>query len=88
MYQHILIPTDGSELAQKAVTHGLSSGERCWCEGYGAHRLGLVQVYDVPSSKVNLGYKGWIGERQSHEPDGGREPVGSLALTGRRESAV
>ena len=24
MYQHILIPTDGSELAQKAVTHGLS----------------------------------------------------------------
>jgi hypothetical protein len=24
MYRHILIPTDGSELAQKAVTHGLS----------------------------------------------------------------
>ena len=24
MYQHILIPTDGSKLAEKAVTHGLS----------------------------------------------------------------
>ena len=24
MYQHILIPTDGSELAESAVTHGLS----------------------------------------------------------------
>ena len=24
MYQHILIPTDGSELAQKAITNGLS----------------------------------------------------------------
>jgi nucleotide-binding universal stress UspA family protein len=24
MYQHILIPTDGSELAERAVTHGLS----------------------------------------------------------------
>ena len=24
MYRHILIPTDGSELAERAVTHGLS----------------------------------------------------------------
>jgi len=24
MYRHILIPTDGSELAEQAVTHGLS----------------------------------------------------------------
>jgi len=24
MYQHILIPTDGSEVAERAVTHGLS----------------------------------------------------------------
>ena len=24
MYRHILIPTDGSELAEHAVTHGLS----------------------------------------------------------------
>jgi nucleotide-binding universal stress UspA family protein len=24
MYRHILIPTDGSELAQKAVIHGLA----------------------------------------------------------------
>ena len=24
MYRHFLIPTDGSELAERAVTHGLS----------------------------------------------------------------
>jgi nucleotide-binding universal stress UspA family protein len=28
MYQHILIPTDGSELAERAVTHGLSLAKR------------------------------------------------------------
>src|SRR5262245_50312477 len=28
MYKHILIPTDGSELAQKAVQHGLALAKR------------------------------------------------------------
>src|SRR6185436_6502003 len=53
MYQHILIPTDGSELAHKAVTHGLSLAK-----SVGAKVTALVveasfNVYDVPPSKIN-----------------------------------
>ena len=29
MYQHILIPTDGGELSQKAVTHGFDLAKLC-----------------------------------------------------------
>ena len=54
MYRHILIPTDGSELAHKAVTHGLSLAK-----SVGAKVTALVveasfNVYDLPASKVNL----------------------------------
>ena len=54
MYRHILIPTDGSELAHKAVTHGLSLAK-----SVGAKITALVveasfNVYDLPASKVNL----------------------------------
>jgi nucleotide-binding universal stress UspA family protein len=52
MYRHILIPTDGSELADKAVVHGLSLAK-----SVGAKITALVveptfNVYDVPSSKM------------------------------------
>jgi nucleotide-binding universal stress UspA family protein len=54
MYRHILIPTDGSELAHKAVAHGLSLAK-----SVGAKVTALVveasfNVYDLPSSKMNL----------------------------------
>jgi len=53
MYRHILIPTDGSELAHKAVTHGL-----LLAKAVGAKITVLTvepsfNVYDVPSSKMN-----------------------------------
>ena len=52
MYRHILIPTDGSELAHRAVVHGLSLAK-----SVGAKITALVveptfNVYDVPSSKM------------------------------------
>jgi len=52
MYQHILLPTDGSELAHKAVTHGLSLAK-----SVGAKVTALIveasfSVYDLPSSKM------------------------------------
>ena len=52
MYRHILIPTDGSELANRAVIHGLSLAK-----SIGAKITALVveptfNVYDVPSSKI------------------------------------
>ena len=34
MYRHILIPTDGSELAERAVTHGLSLAKRALASLY------------------------------------------------------
>ena len=52
MYRHILIPTDGSELANRAVMLGLSLAK-----SIGAKITALVveptfNVYDVPSSKI------------------------------------
>jgi nucleotide-binding universal stress UspA family protein len=52
MYQHILIATDGSALAQTAVSHGLSLAK-----SVGAKVTALIvetsfNVYDVPSSRV------------------------------------
>ena len=52
MYQHILIPTDGSALAERAVTHGLSLAK-----AVGAKVTTIVveapfDVYSVPESKI------------------------------------
>jgi len=52
MYRHILIPTDGSELAQRAVTHGLALAK-----AVGAKVSALVvehsfNVFTVPESKI------------------------------------
>ena|SRR5258706_6963738 len=52
MYRHILIPTDGSELAQRAVQHGLSLAK-----AVGARATALVvehsfDVFSVPQSKI------------------------------------
>ena len=54
MYQHILIPTDGSDLAQKAIVHGLS-----FAKAVGAKVTALTvepsfNVYDVPGSRANM----------------------------------
>ena len=54
MYRHILIPTDGSEFAHKAVTHGLSLAK-----SVGAKVTALIveasfNVYDLPASRINL----------------------------------
>jgi nucleotide-binding universal stress UspA family protein len=53
MYRHILIPTDGSDLAHRAVTHGLALAK-----AVGAKVTALIveasfNVYGVPSSRVN-----------------------------------
>ena len=52
MYRHILIPTDGSELAQRAVSHGLALAK-----AVGAKASALIiehsfNVFDVPESKM------------------------------------
>jgi nucleotide-binding universal stress UspA family protein len=52
MYRRILIATDGSALAEKAVSHGLSLAK-----SVGAKVIALIveapfNVYDVPESRV------------------------------------
>jgi len=54
MYRHILIPTDGSELAHKAVVHGLSLAKTVGAKVTALTVEASFNVYDVPSSKVNL----------------------------------
>jgi nucleotide-binding universal stress UspA family protein len=54
MYRHILIPTDGSELAHKAVVHGLSLAKAVGAKVTTLTVEASFNVYDVPASKMNL----------------------------------
>lgn len=52
MYRHILIPTDGSELAHRAVSHGLSLAKSVGAKITALTVEGSFDVYTVPASKV------------------------------------
>jgi nucleotide-binding universal stress UspA family protein len=52
MYRHILIPTDGSELAHKAVMHGLSLARSVGAKVTALTVEPSFNVYDVPASMV------------------------------------
>jgi nucleotide-binding universal stress UspA family protein len=52
MYRHILIPTDGSELAGKAVRHGLSLAKAVGAKVTALTVEGSFDVYTVPASRV------------------------------------
>jgi nucleotide-binding universal stress UspA family protein len=52
VYRHILIPTDGSELAQKAVTQGLALAKVLSAKVTALTVEASFNVYDVPSSRV------------------------------------
>src|SRR5262245_17742703 len=52
MYRHILIPTDGSELARRAVQHGLSLAKAVGAKVTALTVEGSFDVYTVPSSRV------------------------------------
>jgi nucleotide-binding universal stress UspA family protein len=54
MYRHILIPTDGSELAHRAVVHGLSLAKAVGAKVAVLTVEASFNVYDVPASRVNL----------------------------------
>jgi hypothetical protein len=47
-------PTDGSVLAQKAITHGLSLAKSVGAKVTALTVEASFNVYDVPSSKVHL----------------------------------
>jgi nucleotide-binding universal stress UspA family protein len=52
MYRHILIATDGSELARRAVRHGLSLAKAVGAKVTALTVEGSFDVYTVPASKV------------------------------------
>jgi nucleotide-binding universal stress UspA family protein len=52
MYRHILIPTDGSELAGRAVRHGLSLAKSLGAKVTALTVEASFDVYTVPASKV------------------------------------
>jgi len=54
VYRHILISTDGSELAHKAVVHGLSLAKSVEARVTALVVEASFNVYDLPSSKMNL----------------------------------
>ena len=57
MYQHILIPTDGSELAHKGVVHGLSLAKVVGAK---------VTVLTVEAFNVEVESKSRLEEAQEH----------------------
>ena len=57
MYQHILIPTDGSELAHKAVVHGLSLAKAVGAK---------VTVLTVEAFNVDDASKSRVKDAQEH----------------------
>ena len=52
MYRHILIPTDGSELARSAVRHGLALAKSVGAKVTALTVEGSFDVYSVPASRV------------------------------------
>jgi nucleotide-binding universal stress UspA family protein len=52
MYRHILIPTDGSELAGSAVRHGLSLAKSLGAKVTAMTVEAPFDVYTVPASRV------------------------------------
>jgi nucleotide-binding universal stress UspA family protein len=65
MYRHILIPTDGSELAHKAVTHGLALAKLVGAKVTALTVEASFSVYDLPSSK-ELRISGAFAEHAEH----------------------
>lgn len=65
MYRHILIPTDGSELAHKAIIHGLSLAKSVGAKVSALTVEASFNVYDVPASKVNQ-MSGAFAEHAEH----------------------
>jgi nucleotide-binding universal stress UspA family protein len=69
MYRHILIPTDGSELAHRAVSHGLSLAKLVGAKVTALTVEGSFNVYAVPTSKdyeITGALAGHIEQAKAH----------------------
>jgi nucleotide-binding universal stress UspA family protein len=80
MYQHLLIPTDGSDLAQKAVTAGID-----FARSVGARVTAFIAVpeYQLPGSAEVMAHKRVIS-LQEHEERSKKQAETVLAAIARR----
>jgi len=65
MYRHILIPTDGSDLSQRAVPHGLALAKAVGAKVTAVTVEASFNVYAVPSSR-DLQMSGAFAEYAEH----------------------
>src|SRR5262249_36096328 len=65
MYRHILIPTDGSERAHRAVTHGLALAKALGAKVTAVTIEPSFDVYAVPSSR-DYAMSGAFAEHAEH----------------------
>src|SRR5947209_6483766 len=65
MYRHILVPTDGSELSHKAVSHAISLGKALGAKLTALTVEASFNVYAVPTSR-DYGMSGAFAEYSEH----------------------
>jgi len=69
MYRHVLIPTDGSELAHKAVVHGLALAKAVGAKVTALTVEPSFNVYGVPPSqmaKVSAAFEEYAEQVKKH----------------------
>jgi len=72
MYRHILIPTDGSALAEKAVTHGVLLAKSVGAMVTAITVEAPFSVYDVPESKLRYMSDAFAEHAQNVKKHAGR----------------
>lgn len=78
MYRHILIPTDGSELANRAVTHGLALAKALGAKVTALTVEASFSIYDVPSSRM-MQLTGAFTEHAEHAKAHAAKVLGTVA---------
>jgi nucleotide-binding universal stress UspA family protein len=78
MYRHILIPTDGSEMAHRAIAHGLSLAKSVGAKVTALTVEESFNVYDLPPSKMNE-ISGAFAEHTRHAKAHAANILGSAA---------
>lgn len=66
MYKKILIPTDGSETAEKAVEHGIKLAKALGCEVIGLYVIDISAFAGVPTETI------WESMRKLLEEEGNK----------------
>jgi len=87
MYRHILIPTDGSELAQRAVRHGLGLAKALGAKVTAATVEASFNVYAVPSSR-DLQMSGAFAEYAEHTKAHASKILSSVAEAARADGVT